>query len=156
MDTDFQALLRGVATRANLTVVLHCCFGGGMVDGSSSGRGIGLSAVSQATPSILLKQGANFTGAIGVRLRKSMRANNPLPIPTYIEMRDYLRDNVIPDKANIEANPTLYNVNTLRFIAQIPSPAVSLEHARPAEPAGRGEPAAEITLARAGEGCVLK
>ena len=118
--SDFQAAIADLPAGVNLTCTFHSCFSGGMIDGSNTGRGIGLSATDDTTVAHLSRTGNTYEGVICVYVKRATREKNRQPFPTYAELRRYIADVLPHDTPTLTANPTLYDVNTLKFLQPIP------------------------------------
>jgi hypothetical protein len=113
-EAELQSLFASLSPKVNLTCVFHCCFSGDMIDHSDRGRGIALASSVVTDPTTLRRQGANFTGAIGTKM-KSVKSRG-LPMPTYVGMRDFINGQPVKNDAIVVANALLYDVNRLIFI----------------------------------------
>jgi hypothetical protein len=139
-EADLQALLNTAPPDVNLSCAFHCCFSGDLIDNGPNGRGIGMASSLQTAPSHLKQSGANFTGAIGVKMKNAVVGK--VPWPTYEQVRQFIEQQPLPDHPTLSANPALYNVQTLKFIEPLPSSAtpevIDLDTER--QPADRVEP----------------
>ena len=116
-EAELKSHITAVNARANLTLVLHCCFSGDMIDTSASGRGIALASSSSTVPTTL-DPNTNMTTLLGKKL--GTLASRGLPMITYEQMRQFINDADIKNEPVLSANRTLYDVTTLKYLQPLP------------------------------------
>ncbi len=117
-EKELQAMFADLSKKVNLTCVFHCCFSGDMIDHSDNGRGIAIASTAETTPDTLLIKGANLTGAIGAKLKSVSKGQ--VPMPTYIQLREFINGQMTVNNAIVIANSLFYDVNSLVFIDPLP------------------------------------